>query len=357
MSERGEESSRQRNTFADAIRGVAAVLVICGHVFASKQAMLKDTYVFWDFLYSIHMPIFFLIAGCYAFNGMKKGVGEFIRQKALRLLVPYVAWSTVAVAAKAVLSCLQGELDPAAVCSMWIDTLLYATSMWFFIALFHVQVAFRLLHKIAEKNKIVAVIVGIILYLIPLPNILAIHQAQTLMPYFVVGMLAMKHKEILTAKVKENKWLYGIAVLVCLLAPIYAHAAREWRFALGWQMVAALLMSVICTSAIILLFDRLFSFSTGLRKLFALFGRYSMELYCIHMMFVGYLPLPIPAALLNVHEVALDVYVFLIAIVIGLICVGLSWGIFNRIPIYRNVMLGQWKQKVRKEEQYGYLAK
>lgn len=82
---------KERVKYYDAAKGVLIILVIIGHVID-----LDTCYWLRSWIYSFHMPAFFIISGMiYEPNQLsQRTYKEFINKKAKRLLIPYVLFET-----------------------------------------------------------------------------------------------------------------------------------------------------------------------------------------------------------------------------------------------------------------------
>ncbi|WP_162148755.1 acyltransferase family protein [Ligilactobacillus hayakitensis] len=65
----------------DIAKGIGMLLVIAGHTFTSNNLIEH-------IIYNIHMPLFFILAGC--FIKRKKPMKKFIGDKFCRLIIPYI---------------------------------------------------------------------------------------------------------------------------------------------------------------------------------------------------------------------------------------------------------------------------
>ncbi|MDE6168391.1 MAG: acyltransferase family protein [Acetatifactor sp.] len=97
-------SVKKREPLPDILRGFAILLVILGHCIqeGSGTAFHENSSYFYDklyqFLYSFHMPLFMLISGYFAWNGMAKASGpaqrrQLLKRRSLSLLLPVLAWT------------------------------------------------------------------------------------------------------------------------------------------------------------------------------------------------------------------------------------------------------------------------
>ena len=76
------ENSIGRIQWIDIAKGIGIILVIIGHV--SINANIND------FIYSFHMPLFFIISGF-----LYKPKKNFVKNKVRSILIPYFVFSIV----------------------------------------------------------------------------------------------------------------------------------------------------------------------------------------------------------------------------------------------------------------------
>ncbi|MCH1504196.1 MAG: acyltransferase [Verrucomicrobiales bacterium] len=85
----------------DEAKGIAILLVVVGHVWLGlySSGVCKETKLFvWviDWIYSFHMPVFFVIAGMLAIRSVQKyGGPEFVGSKLRTVVFPYLVWSVL----------------------------------------------------------------------------------------------------------------------------------------------------------------------------------------------------------------------------------------------------------------------
>lgn len=82
----------KRITYIDALKGLAIVLVVWGHI-AEKCMGVENTP--FNYMYgSFHMPLFIFLSGLFAYKGMERTswqyVATFLRKKAVRILLPFL---------------------------------------------------------------------------------------------------------------------------------------------------------------------------------------------------------------------------------------------------------------------------
>ncbi len=77
-------SSTNRIHHIDVLKGIAIFLVVFGHTIREAESLV--------FIYSFHMPLFFIISGLF-FNEKKfQSFGDVLKKKARTLLLPYVTF-------------------------------------------------------------------------------------------------------------------------------------------------------------------------------------------------------------------------------------------------------------------------
>lgn len=333
-----------RDHMADSLRGFAAILVIAGHLISRDIAMLPTPYWFLDDLTFIHMPLFFFFGGYFSLHSLRESLPHLLGQKALRLLLPYGMWSSVAVAAKTAAALLQGTFSVGQTLSHWGSTLLFAESMWFFVSLFIVHVAGWFLLRALDRWHAGALFLPLVLTLLPGSSIFAWHKTQEMLPFFVLGMLmARQHLPYRIDKLTPPRQavLCLVALAVLTATPVYIPTLSAFRAQQGPLLIVCCAGEFFIFAAAMVLLCCLFSLSRPLLRVFGWLGRYSMQLYCLHMFFVKYFAVAAPSFLFAWPQAVSSVCYFALAFVVGTVCASLSWAVLDRIPLYRLLMLGQ----------------
>ena len=89
-----------RITWVDYAKGIGISLVVFGHTLRGIQnsGIIADSSAFRSvdsWIYSFHMPLFYLLSGLFAERRVERGAGEFFREKLSTLAYPYLIWSTL----------------------------------------------------------------------------------------------------------------------------------------------------------------------------------------------------------------------------------------------------------------------
>ena len=163
---------RQREAWVDAAKGIAILFVVLGHVVSSyhNSGLLKDATVFgfvYTFVYSFHMPLFFVLSGYLAAKAPAGGSAlQRIGYKVLSLGVPYVVFSVVTWGVKFILSSLSNTA--VGIKELLAIAVFPINHMWYIYALMIMAVLHILLRKPLEglRGRAVAMTVALVLRLL-----------------------------------------------------------------------------------------------------------------------------------------------------------------------------------------------
>jgi fucose 4-O-acetylase-like acetyltransferase len=86
----------KRIEFIDALKGFAIFCVLWGH----SLQYLRGNYDFFhnpafEFIYSFHMPLFFVISGFFFVSSLKLNIKDFLLKKGKQLLLPCFSWGFI----------------------------------------------------------------------------------------------------------------------------------------------------------------------------------------------------------------------------------------------------------------------
>ena len=280
----------ERIGYLDAIKGFAIILVVIGHVLAwnfhDLNVMMHPLCVedikfglLWNLMYSFHMALFFMVSG-YLVNFTGKSKKIFIKKKIHRLLIPYITTGFIILV-------VRGHYG-----------------YWFFLSLFELFTLAALIDYALSKNNsksdiiknfsLVLVLWGV-LYLIHRSisfdtNIGDFGKFISYYPAFMLGFLMRKHQALFEKLIIRNNYsLYFISFLF-LFSLHYCYLLPFPIF------ISKLLVNV--SSIAIQLIGSLFIFNlfnhtppdSVIHKNFSKVGRYSMDIYVFHILFVMSIP-------------------------------------------------------------------
>lgn len=146
-----------RSVGVDLVRVVAVVAIVLGHVWS--EGTLRTVVHLW------HVPVFFLLSGYLWRSG--RGLGDEVLRRTRTLLVPYVAWLVILLAAVVGMALARGDGVPLGAVRSALMGGAYATrpfsAFWFVTALFVAAVLYRVLDRGPWWARWAGVLVGLVL--------------------------------------------------------------------------------------------------------------------------------------------------------------------------------------------------
>jgi len=277
----------------DALRGLAILLVVLGHAIANSANLYQVStynpqYYVSSFIYTFHIPLFFLVSG-YVLFGRRVRIGD----RAIRLLLPFLAWIPVYWAANRYIRHFPW---PVRFWPTVKDTLLHpGAGLWFLPVLFLCSMLLIPVIFLEKRwtwaGEISLLVIFVAVNLIPFDDV-GVVQVKYFFAFFALGYLAAKHRtrlrEILGKNI--NIILAGLSSLFLVLFTVLYYYGRSYSLALPFTIhdlfktpgayliryVMALLGIIACVALI-----RSFK-TTRARTVFAWFGLVTMEIYVSH---------------------------------------------------------------------------
>lgn len=335
-----------RKTVIDSMKCIAIYLVVLGHL-VNPQSKLFIA------INACHMPIFFLIAGYFSYHTLAlKPTSRIFLSKVQRLLIPYIVWSVIAVVANVGLLLLkERRATGTEIFSYLYNALVNAKSVWFFITLFFVF-CIMLLVKLTNNLNRPWIFLVLLLLILFLPNeLFMFSKLKNYFPFFMVGFYSYQHKEKLIYI--ENKFRILLGILSITFLPLLLFLSDTIEF-INYAEFTYSSYSVNKAITIYLFYFVMGLLSFGLvyyvsqiinhigkvKYFFADVGRFSMDIYPIHMMLVKFIVI-VPAIMKTNCGVLNYVYYPLYSIFITWFCWILSKKILHKIKLYKCFMIGE----------------
>ena len=159
----------KRNYAIDVARGISLFFVILGH-------LVVDSTTIFNWIFSFHMPIFFILSGM-CFNSEKyNSFLEFVKEKFKKRIIPYIAFTIFAIfmcfiipSWKAIIGSKNALIVLEEIFYYGQPEALRMGAIWFLVALFFSEIILFLLNKFFKHfnlNKYLKFIIYIILALI-----------------------------------------------------------------------------------------------------------------------------------------------------------------------------------------------
>lgn len=234
---------KQRIDYLDGVKGFGILSIIVGHVFIPGWN---------DYIFLYHLPIFFLLAGY--FTNTKRSFGAFVKNKARRLLAPYVLTATLIVLFSipkslaehtSVIEGLQ-KWGNAALCGIGVKSdflpMESIGAIWFLWALFWASVLLRAL--ITTPYRFLRLLSVTVLFIVGVLSIKQIFLPLSIQPglaallYLYLGWLFHETKDRLGKEAVKGTRLgsfydtyrgYSLPAIYLLALSLYLQAAFHYK--------------------------------------------------------------------------------------------------------------------------------
>ena len=346
---------KQRNASFDIAKGIAIYLVVLGHLVSVSTLRIPIDFT--------HMPVFFFIAGWFfarrfGFDGEDEGRQIIIKAK--RLLLPFLFWSLIALVFNVFMQVRSSVSFLDALMQQSVDIFIHARSLWFLLILFFMFFYMLVCHFVARRlhvNRYVFAIVGWLLLYIFAPDneafsIFRFFKFEWVFPLFMLGCI-LGGKPELIQRIKGFYVLHKTLVILALFGCFVlmygcfdSHLFDLWGApnVFAWPsptislwIVGYYALSFSGVLMVLLLSGRLTRTCVAVPLEVA--GRYSLDVYVMHMFFVSAYRLVLPP---GVAETTFGSFV--VAPIASLIAVAVivvfSEKVLDRIPFYRKLMRG-----------------
>ncbi|MBU5450133.1 acyltransferase family protein [Acetivibrio sp. MSJd-27] len=216
----------QEILYISVLQILGPLFVILGHSLNGIDAS-GGWYIFSkQWIYFFHMPLFFMISGyLLSFKGYsaQKSYREFVYKKFKRLMIPYIFWNIVSYVPKLFFQEIVNDSVPLEFSEV-VKAFLFPRQniwghTWFLAALFFIYLATPFWKKIftaAKKYQIVAICIGILLYVFPVKTeFLCFSDLHKDVLFFMLGcFLGSLTKDQFCQAMKKNRLFYTIAALI-----------------------------------------------------------------------------------------------------------------------------------------------
>lgn len=280
--------SKNRVDFIDVAKGIAILLVIIGHclpLYPTEPVHYLNSWIF-----TFHMPLFFILSGYFYKPGnLKYG------RLAKALLLPYIVFSTLNIALKAILyrntdigmgiaAMFYGNASSMRRNLCLFDNIKVINMLWFFIALFFCRIIYSKIDSWAEKNQIsmlctvtLTALIGIELSdRVWLP--FSLQPAMTGVFFYHVGRM-FKERNVFEKSRSELSWsiiIFGCIIWIC--AAVYGRVRMNANYFSGIIDFAG----AIIGTYMIVQFSKILLKIRGLKSFILWCGKNSVVIYCIH---------------------------------------------------------------------------
>lgn len=331
---------KRRIQYFDIAKGIGILLMIAGHTLLQNKWALQ-------FIYSFHMPLFFIISG-YFFK-ILQGSGKLLRKSARRLIIPYIFTCLCVIAVAAIQQIIHGDYSGLAnVLNHWIRASLYGSgagrkkpfvilsigAVWFLLALFFARYFFNCAMKLRSRYLQIGFI-AVIAYIgyktsqfIWLPFSIQAGMVATL---FMLAGYAMRRINIFEREINAQYTIFaGLVWIFCII-----FCGKLYMNGNDYESGFIDVIGAICGSYIILLLSKLIEKKSHITaKALTFYGRNTLAILCFHLIDLDTFHWRTLMRILKVTNTPYEDYVLLLFHIIWATSAAI---IASKIPVIKNI--------------------
>lgn len=336
---------KKRLNFVDISRGLAMIFIVLGHTLVHSE----HCNIIFKLLYSFHVVLFFVVSG-YTFKIKNdKSFIEFIKNKFIRIMIPYFIWGFLFLIPYMILGGNVGNtlgttssfnLKTQIINVIYgngnMSALKQNSSLWFLPALFTMEVIYYFIIDFINKNEKYKIFILLPLLLITYVstnflNILlpwGINTALNVGIFFYIGYLLNEYKIF----EKDSKWLKPyILILVLLIGLISCFFNKDTVSCIDYKYgnVTLALLSGLCLSISTIYI----AFIINKNKILEYIGKNTMGILIFHKLVILIIQtkLGIISQLLIKSNIIIELLLSIFAVFISIICSLMANNILKRI--------------------------
>lgn len=277
----------------DIVKGIAIFLVVLGH---AVQGIVSSNHITFftqdasilvakEVIYSFHMPLFFMVAGIFLEQWLKKPFITGIKKKAWRLLYPYFVWGAIIAS---VMELAKGYTNNGlGLINFFYSPIIPFSQYWFLYVLFflHLLVSIVSHMRVTAGNSLNVLVFGAMaLYVggVVLPSWWILPVIGKFMIFFVLGRPL--YSFITKAYFRYNVlWSCLLGFIIMTIGYIFSLAYESHEISYYLFFLTSLLGSM----TVFLLAKKLAQKDNRVTKVLVIWGKHSMEIYCMHLLFLA----------------------------------------------------------------------
>ena len=284
----------------DIAKLIAIVMVVWGHVEAN---LFNNDF---SFVNMCHMPFFFFTSGYFFYKECScNSRTKLIKKKTLRLLVPYLAWSFISLVMNVLICAVRGsEVGFWSIfIAQFVDIFIYSRSVWFIVQLYITVLFFLFTKYVSDKFHISHMLFGLCLYVtfvIIGPNdILCFYKFKWLFPFWIMGYCLCGTNKNIVSVLSANTWKGCLCLIIYILLIVEVpqeNLMNLFQFNISNVFILSYViyniigmfmgaLGIIMILWLAVLIDRL-TCETRIYSTIVEFGRYTMDVYVIHMFLI-----------------------------------------------------------------------
>ena len=262
---RAEQSRAERLSWLDILKGIGIILVAIGHIYSNRTVF--------NWLYSFHMPLFFLAAG---WVYKEKTILTDIKRRIQTIVVPYFSFGLLVLLYWQVIERRFRDSDMSFMDSLLglfsgcYDNLDFNVHLWFLPCFFVTVALFNILVNLGGRKfaYIAVVLMSLVYVVLPMPELpWGINRVFKYIGFYAVGVFLAGRE----TKIADRNVGTGVAAVVLLTVNFFL-SLYNLTTGLMWFVTA-----LIGVTAMILI-----SQFINENKILQYFGRISLIVLCIH---------------------------------------------------------------------------
>jgi len=308
--------AEKRIPMLDVARFFGMFLVYYGHII-ERLMYLKNPVATaqYKFIYSFHMPFFFLLAGfTLAPDKLLLPVGRFVKKTLASRLLPYFVFTALLAVLSlcfvghfVVVDLSNGEGYLKGIAATLMGFPIFNIPLWFMACLVSVEVLHFTVGRFFDSSP--RIIVAAILFyfggyyltanvqFVPGPNFWFLHEALVVYSFYLLGVLFRREGVLLGA---QPRWRLIVASAVCLAAVVFTYDLNTGPFRLfdavvivlsGHGSVFLFPLTALAGSLFLLLAAR----CTGANRFLMFMGENALILFCLNGIFYHFFNGPFAA--------------------------------------------------------------
>ncbi len=292
-----EVSVRKREQAFDIAKGIGMLAVILGHMSIPDKLG--------DFIFSFHMPLFFLINGY--FLRRKEGVSDwqYVKKKAKALLVPYVVTCVFVILFSTFFQIQQGVEATGLLVNAksWILASIYGSgtfthffkwefqiigAIWFLLAMFWADTIFHFLLK-SKNPYLYGTILSLVGYFTTKVTWFPFSFQAGLSAIFFIQIGYFAREKDLFRKYKDNLQVTVLALIFWTIAVVYS--GKLYMVGNNYGHGFLDVIGAVSATFLILKFSGFLERKcTAIAKLLSFYGRNSLIVLCFHLVELNTFP-------------------------------------------------------------------
>ncbi len=265
MRAESREQRAERLSWLDVLKGIGIVFVAIGHIYSNRTVF--------NWLYSFHMPLFFLAAG---WVYKKKTILTDIKRRIQTIVVPYFSFGLLVLLYWQVIERRFRDSDMSFI-DAWFglfsgcyDNLDFNVHLWFLPCFFVTVVLFNIMMNLGGKKitYIAVALMSLVYVVLPMPELpWGFNRVFKYIGFYAVGVLLAGRK----IKIADRKIRVGVFAVSLLVLNFYL-SLQNLTTGIMWFVTALIgVASIILISQLI-----------NENRILQYFGRISLIALCIH---------------------------------------------------------------------------